>query len=230
MLRTPDRHIILIDAGSQTVSNLRRGVLEPYLQTLDCADVDQMILSDDSYAHLSAAGEIFRDCGHPTVFISPVFVRHAMGNIPAEDLLDTLFEAQTSPRILKKGDHLQLPGGATLDVLWPPPDCNLSANNCGLVMKFTCAGRHVSFHRRHPGPRSARASETSRFAQMRCSDRPPPRIRRGRDRGVPPRSAPAAHHCVRQRQALAPAAALRRSGVRPPILSDQPLWRGHHHG
>ncbi len=48
---------------------------------------------------------------------------------------------------------------------------------------------HVSFHRRHPGPRSARASETSRFAQMRCSDRPPPRIRRGRDRGVPPRSA-----------------------------------------
>jgi competence protein ComEC len=38
-----------------------------------------------------------------------------------------------------------LAGGATIDVLWPPADCEMNSNNCGLVLKLDFVGKTVLF-------------------------------------------------------------------------------------
>jgi competence protein ComEC len=145
IIRTPDRRVFLIDAGSQSVSDLQRRLIEPYLRTLGRSSVDELFISDDEYPRLSAASDVYNNAGRPPVYISPIFARHAMGNIPAEDFLETLLEANSSPLIIRRNDHLQLSSAATMEVLWPPPYSSMNANNCGLVLKVNCFGRSILF-------------------------------------------------------------------------------------
>jgi competence protein ComEC len=145
VVRTPDHHAILIDAGSVSVSDLERRLIEPYLRTVGYSNVEEIFLSDDEYARLSAAADVFDNQGKPQIFVSPMFTRHAMGNIPAENFLQTLLLAHTWPQNVQRGSHLQLSGGATLDVLWPPPDDSMSSQNSGLVLKLNCFGRSILF-------------------------------------------------------------------------------------
>jgi competence protein ComEC len=145
VVRTSDHHAVLIDVGSDTVSDLRRRLLTPYLRAVGCSSVDEVILSHGDYDHIGGAAEVFQDYGQPPFFVSPQFARQAKGNVPAEELLETLFDADRPPKIIHQGDHLDLPGGATLDVLWPPVNCDMNSNNCGLVLKLEYAGRTVIF-------------------------------------------------------------------------------------
>ena len=47
--------------------------------------------------------------------------------------------------MLHQGDHLDLGGGAGIDVLWPPVKCDMDSNDCGLVLKLKFAGETVLF-------------------------------------------------------------------------------------
>jgi competence protein ComEC len=145
VIRTPDNHAVLIDVGSMTVSDLRRRLLTPYLRSVGCSTVDEVILSHGDYGRISGAAEVFADYGRPAFFTNPQFAREVMGDLPAEDFLETVLDADRAPGILHEGDRLNLSGGATLDVLWPPMDCAMSSNNCALVLKLTYAGRSVIF-------------------------------------------------------------------------------------
>ncbi|MGD0388937.1 MAG: hypothetical protein ABSC42_08285, partial [Tepidisphaeraceae bacterium] len=70
---------------------------------------------------------------------------HAVGDAAAEALLRTLDRAGRPPTIIHRGDHLDLGNGASIDVLWPPVDCDMNSNNCGLVLKLSFAGETVLF-------------------------------------------------------------------------------------
>jgi competence protein ComEC len=142
---TPDHRAFLIDAGSSSVSDLRHRVIVPYLRSVGIANVDGMTLADDDYSHLSAATEIFENCGRPEGYTSEDFARFAIGNLPAENLLETVLESGKSPRVLSQGDELPLAAGARLEVLWPPADGNMNSNNCGLVLKLVYQGRSIIF-------------------------------------------------------------------------------------
>jgi competence protein ComEC len=145
IIQTAANHAVLVDAGSSTVSDVSDRVLQPYLVSIGCNSIDRILLSHGDFDHISAAAEIFSAYDHPEIFMSPHFERHAVGNIPAESLLDTIRAAGYSPGIIHRGDHLDLGDGATIDVLWPPVDCNMNSNNCGLVLKLHYGGRTVLF-------------------------------------------------------------------------------------
>jgi len=142
IVRGPSNHATLIDAGSFTVSDVGRRLITPYLRFEGCTKIDRIILSHGDYDHISAAAEMFEAYGRPPVLMSPHFARHAVGNLPAEELLETVGRAAS---IIRQGDRLDLGDGMTIDVLWPPAQCDMNSNNCGLVLALNYAGRRVIF-------------------------------------------------------------------------------------
>jgi len=145
IIQTASNHAVLVDAGSLTVSDVSDRVLQPYLHAVNCTSIDRILLSHGDFDHISAAAEIFAAYDHPQIFMSPHFERLAVGNVPAESLLDTIRGAGYSPNIIHRGDHLDLDDGASVDVLWPPVDCKMNSNNCGLVLKLHYASKTVLF-------------------------------------------------------------------------------------
>jgi competence protein ComEC len=138
-------HAVLIDVGSSTISDLAGTVLLPCLRAENCRSVDKILLSHGDFDHISAAAEMFDKFDQPPVYISPHFARHALGNIPAESLLKTLEDARRPPTLIHQGDHLDLGNGSAIDVLWPPVQCDMNSNDCGLVLKLTFCGKAVLF-------------------------------------------------------------------------------------
>lgn len=138
-------HAVFIDDGSDTISDVGHALVLPYLRFEDYRRVDKIILSHGDFDHISATEEIFRAYNEPAVYTSPHFARHAEGNIPAESLLRLLEKSGRPPTIIAQGDHVDLGGGATVDVLWPPVNCDMNSNNCGLVLKLKFAGKTVLF-------------------------------------------------------------------------------------
>jgi competence protein ComEC len=145
VVRTADNHATFFDDGSSTISDVGREVVIPWLRFEGCSTIDRIILSHGDFDHISATTELLQAFNEPTVLMSPHFERHAVGNIPAEALLNTIRDEGKSPEIIHQGDHLGLGGGVTVDVLWPPVKCDMNSNNCGLVLKLKYAGESVLF-------------------------------------------------------------------------------------
>jgi competence protein ComEC len=145
IIRPAHSHAVLIDVGSSTISDLADTVLLPCFREEDCRAVDKIFLSHGDFDHISAAAEIFGKFNEPPIYMSPHFARHAVGNIPAESLLKTLEDARRPPSLIHQGDHLDLGNGAAIDVLWPPVQCDMNSNDCGLVLKLTFCGKSVLF-------------------------------------------------------------------------------------
>jgi competence protein ComEC len=145
IIRTSHNHADFIDDGSTTISDVGQVLVIPWLRFEDCSHVDRILLSHGDFDHISSTTELFQAFDEPTVYTSPHFARHAVGNYPAESMLRVLRAAGRSPTIIHRGDHVDLGNGAGIDVLWPPVDCDMNSNNCGLVLKLKYAGRTVLF-------------------------------------------------------------------------------------
>jgi competence protein ComEC len=141
---TPD-HAIFVDVGSDTISDVGRQLVLPWLRAEHCTNVDKILLSHGDFDHISAAAEVFRNYDEPTVYTSPHFARHAVGNFPATSLLHVLQAAGRPPTIIHQGDHVDLGNGAGIDVLWPPVNCSMDSNDCGLVLMLKFGGERVLF-------------------------------------------------------------------------------------
>ena len=122
VIRTAKNHADFVDDGSSTISDLGDALVIPWLRAQGCGNVDRIILSHGDFDHISSTTELFEQFREPTVFTSPHFARHAVGNFPAEAMLRELKEAGKSPSIIHRGDHVDLGDGAGIDVLWPPVD------------------------------------------------------------------------------------------------------------
>jgi competence protein ComEC len=145
VVRTPDNHATFFDDGSSTISDVARELVIPWLRYERCSTVDRIILSHGDFDHISATSELLQAFNEPSVLMSPHFARHAVGNVPAEMLLHAIKAAGKSQTIIHQGDHLDLGDGVTVDVLWPPVNCDMNSNNCGLVLKLRYAGESVLF-------------------------------------------------------------------------------------
>jgi len=145
VIRPAPDHAIFVDVGSDTISNMGRQLVLPWLRAEHCSYVDKILLSHGDFDHISAAAEVFQNYDEPTVYTSPHFARHAVGNFPATSLLHVLQMAGRPPTIIHQGDHVDLGNGAAIDVLWPPVNCNMNSNDCGLVLKLKFAGETVLF-------------------------------------------------------------------------------------
>jgi competence protein ComEC len=145
VIEPPTGDPILFDAGSSSVSDLVSKIVGPFLRTEGRRHVDEVFLSHGDYDHISAAGEIAGTYGVHEFFISPHFRRNAEGNLPDQQLLETLDKLNLTPRIIQTGNHFDLPNDTHVDVLWPPADGEWNSNNAGLVLRLTYAGRTILF-------------------------------------------------------------------------------------
>ena len=136
---------LMIDAGSSTVNDVVRTVVAPYFRAQGITRVEQIFLSHGDYDHISAAGAIAAAYGTREVYISTHFRPNAVANMPDQALLSEFDGMGLVPRLISRGDTVDLGGGVKLAVLWPPADGELNSNNAGLVLRVTYAGRSVLF-------------------------------------------------------------------------------------
>jgi competence protein ComEC len=143
VIAPPRGNLILIDCGSGTLRDPLRKCIAPFVRHLGRWTVGRVILSHSDYDHISAAAEVVEAYGVSEVFTSTHFARFANGNAPAEGLLKFIESTDRTVLELVPGNRINIGGGATIDVLWPPRDLNLGSNDSGLVLKLSYAGKTV---------------------------------------------------------------------------------------
>jgi competence protein ComEC len=132
------------DCGSTTVSDVYRRVIEPYLRHEGVRRVDGIFLSHGDYDHISAAEEIIDAYRVPAVYLTPYFRTHAVPGA-ATALLELLDKRGPPPTLVTEGATVDVGGGAKLEILWPPVNCRMNSNDCGMVMKLVYAGKSILF-------------------------------------------------------------------------------------
>lgn len=147
VVEPPSGRVVLIDAGSNSLSDLVAKCLGPYLRYRGCTDVDSVVISHANYDHFSAAADVVSAYEVREVLTGSRFARHAQGNPAAEGMLRALDGLQRPPRVLEPGQRLPLARDTAVEILWPPPDAplDLPANDVSLVLRLTHAGRTILF-------------------------------------------------------------------------------------
>jgi competence protein ComEC len=144
IVEPPSGRVVLIDAGSSSLSDLTAKCLGPCLRHLGCTNIDSIYLSHPDYDHISATAEVAGSYGVREVLTGSHFREHAAGNFPAEAMLRALDGLQRPPRVLLPGQKIPLGAETTLEVLWPPEQMeHVPSNESCLVLKITHAGRAI---------------------------------------------------------------------------------------
>ncbi|HWP41027.1 MAG TPA: MBL fold metallo-hydrolase, partial [Tepidisphaeraceae bacterium] len=143
ILEPPGRgDVILIDAGSVTLTDMLRKAIGPFLRHRGRRNIRAVFVSHANYDHFSAVGDVVAAYDVPQVFAPPQFALHSIDNPPAEQLLRMLDQLDRLPQPIARGQRLEF-DGVTIDVLWPTQDCLFDANNCSLVLRVGYAGRSI---------------------------------------------------------------------------------------
>jgi competence protein ComEC len=145
VVELPTGKTLLIDAGSSSVSDLQRRTLDPFLRHEGSRSVDTVYISHANFDHFGAVGQAAEEYGVRTVFVTPQFRRHAAKNYPARMMLKRLTELKCPVETTTAGQTTDLGDGCTLEILWPPADDRLDANNSCQVMRLSYRGRSILF-------------------------------------------------------------------------------------
>ena len=166
ILHLPSGKTVLVDAGSASVSDLDRKCITPYLKALGQRRIDSLFISHANNDHFSAADDAIANHDIRQLFLSPLFAVHAANNASAESLMRSFASHKCTLNELLPGQHLSLDNDVALDVLWPPADLPLAANDASLVLRLTCFGRSILL----PGDIQdlAQAHLLSRPDSLRC--------------------------------------------------------------
>ena len=147
VVEPPSGRVVLVDAGSTSLSDMLAKCLGPYLRYRGCTGVDSVVVSHANYDHFSATADVVAAYGVREVLTGAHFARHARGNPMAEGMLRALDALQRPPRVLEPGQRVPFGRDTALEVLWPPAAAadDLEANDASLVLRLTHAGRTILF-------------------------------------------------------------------------------------
>jgi competence protein ComEC len=144
VVEPPNGRVMLIDAGSTSLTDLLRRCLGPYLRHRGCTSIDRVLISHPNLDHFSAVAEIAAAYGVREVLVSHQFHAAAMGNPPAEMMLKALERIDLSPRRIAPGEVIPLGRDTSLEVLWPARGARQpNSNDDSLVVRLTHAGRSI---------------------------------------------------------------------------------------
>lgn len=152
VVELPSGKTVLIDAGTSSSGDLERRCLEPFLRHEGSRRVDSIYISHANFDHFSAVAAAVAECGGREVVLTPQFTQHAAKNYPARLMLRRLAELKCPVKQAVAGEVVQLDEGVELEMLWPPPDMGLDANNSCQVMRLTYRGRSILFTGDIQGP------------------------------------------------------------------------------
>jgi competence protein ComEC len=145
VIEPPGAPAVLVDAGSTSLSDVLRKALGPFLRHQGRREIGSVFITHANLDHFSAVADIAEAYGVGAVMTSPQFRAQSVDNPPAEAMLRTLDQLDCPPRMIQKGNRIDLGGGATIDVLWPGADAILDPNNSSLVLRLSFAGRTILF-------------------------------------------------------------------------------------
>jgi competence protein ComEC len=145
VVHLPSGKTVLIDAGSSSPGDLERRCIEPFLRHEGSRNVDSIYISHANFDHFSAVAATASECGVREVIVTPQFAQHAGKNYPARLMLRKLAELKCPVKQAVAGQIVQLDEGCTLEMLWPPADPMLDANNSCQVMRLMYKGRSILF-------------------------------------------------------------------------------------
>ena len=144
LVRVSGGETFFADCGSTTILDVYHRVIEPYLRHEGVRRVDGIFLSHGDYDHICAAEEIIDAYEVPSVYLTPYFRMHAAPGA-ATALLELLDKRGPPPTLVTEGAAVDVGGGAKLQILWPPLNCRMDSNDCGMVMKLLYAGKSILF-------------------------------------------------------------------------------------
>lgn len=145
VIEPPGAEVILIDAGSASVSDLAYKVVGPFLRHEGRRQIRSIYISHANLDHFSAVADLTAAYDVHDVNVAPQFRRQSAENAAAEGLLRSLDQLDRTPRQIARGDSFDLGGGARLEVVWPTADSDYDANDTSLVLKLTFAGKSILF-------------------------------------------------------------------------------------
>jgi competence protein ComEC len=137
--------VSFFDDGSDTVSDVFRTCMSPFLRHEGRLAIASIFLSHGDYDHISGTEDAVTAFDVPVIYASPHLRRHAPESIPCQELVDDLDAMGKSPSVIVRGSGVKLSEGTNVQVLWPPADCRFDSNNCGLVLRLTCGSRSILF-------------------------------------------------------------------------------------
>lgn len=145
VIELPNGQIILIDAGSNSSSQLWRSVLAPYLRHRGIRRIDTLYITHANTDHYNAVMDLAASMPLRRAVTTPQFFDHAADSYEARSMLDGLGRAGVPVTSVHAGQPLHASAGPSLDVLWPPVEQHLDANDSSLVMRLSWAGKTILF-------------------------------------------------------------------------------------
>lgn len=143
VVEPPGGRVIMIDAGSATLSDPLRRCIAPFLRHAGRTAVDTLVISHANHDHFNAAAEVVEAYGVREVLVPAHFEAHLRDHPPGQALLRDLRRLDRPPRVLRPGDAIPLARDTRLEVLWPDPQRPMDPNNSSLVLRLVHAGRTV---------------------------------------------------------------------------------------
>jgi competence protein ComEC len=146
IIRLPDGRGLLYDCGASPPYEMYRSTLRPALGYEGIRCLDAVILSHPNLDHYSGLLDLARFVPIREVWATSHLAAHASHAKASGYLVDQLTARGTPIRELHAGDRLLNTGGATLEILWPPPRAerpDLDSNDSSLVIRVTYHGHSV---------------------------------------------------------------------------------------
>lgn len=141
--QSPDGHVAIFDAGSSTIANLERTVVQPFLRQEQIHGIDDIFISHPDADHYNAVASIMEDFPTHEILLDGAFASDARGSYGAMRLLDWFAQMQRLPRIVSPSDEIYLGRSVAIKILWPPAHSNWGHNDDSLVLQLRYAGRSI---------------------------------------------------------------------------------------
>jgi competence protein ComEC len=145
VVEPPGDRVVLIDAGSFSLTDLVRKCVAPFLRERGVTAIDSIFVTHANTDHYSGVAELADVYGAREVLVHDGFPAEARLTPTGELLLRELDAIDRPPRTVLPGDVIPLARDTELRVLHPPKAAGLASNDSSLVVMLTHAGRRVLF-------------------------------------------------------------------------------------
>lgn len=145
VVELPGRRVYIIDAGSSSLPDPFGRSIEPFLRSRGIRHIDGLFLSHADYDHFSAATDLLAHYTVSNVYLAPQFFDSATSTPAVSRLMGRLNQNGPVPHIVSTGQNFVLTDDTQLNVLWPDPKFDASANDTSLVLRLEYHHQRVLF-------------------------------------------------------------------------------------
>ena len=141
VIETPDKRVLLFDAGSMSGPEVTRNIIAPYLWHRGITAIDEVFISHADLDHFNGLPSLVDRFAIGRVSLTPSFAAKPTPGV--HEVIDAIRRAGVPMRIVMAGDGFNA-GDVALEVLHPPPDGPPGLENFrSMVLRVTHLGRTI---------------------------------------------------------------------------------------